>query len=58
MLVGKDGTVQDIRVITGHPLFVGAAIDAVRHWTYQPTLQNGQPVEVVTVVIVNFQPGQ
>ena len=52
--VGKDGTVIDIKAMSGHPLLVPAALAAVRHYVYQPTLLNGQPVEVSSVVDVNF----
>jgi TonB family protein len=58
VLIGKDGTVQHIEVMNGHPLLVPAALDAVRQWTYQQTLLNGQPVEVATSVDVSFQLGQ
>ena len=54
VLVGKDGTVQNINAISGPPALAGAAMDAVRHWVYQPTLLNGQRVEVLTTVNVNF----
>src|SRR5207244_5145542 len=53
VIIGKDGTVQDVAVESGHPLLVPAAIDAVRQWAYRPTALNGQPVEVDTVVDVN-----
>ncbi len=52
--IGKDGTVQDIQLISGHPLLVSSAQTAVMQWQYKPTLLNGQPVEVVTQVDVNF----
>ena len=52
--IGKDGAVQNIQTISGHPLLVPAAIEAVRQWVYQPTLLNGDPVEVLTQVDVNF----
>ena len=54
MIVGRDGTVQDLQVVSGHPLLVEAATDVVRQWVYKPTLLNGDPVEVATVVDVNF----
>ena len=54
VIVGKDGTMQDVQVASGHPMLAFAALDAVRQWTYRPTLLNGEPVEVVTVVDVNF----
>jgi protein TonB len=53
-IIAKDGTIQHLEVISGHPLLVPAAMDAVRQWVYQPTLLNGQPVEVVTQIDVNF----
>jgi TonB family protein len=54
VVIGKDGTVKDLQVASGHPLLVDTAADAVRQWVYKPTLLNGNPVEVVTVVDVNF----
>jgi len=54
VILHKDGTVQQLEVISGHPLLVQAAIDAVRQWRYQPTLLNGEPVEVDTTVDVVF----
>jgi len=58
VLIGKDGAVQHIEVMSGHPLLVPAALDSVRQWVYQQTLLNGQPVQVATTVDVNFQLGQ
>ena len=52
--IGADGTVKDIQLISGHPLMVEAAIEAVKQWVYQPTLLNGNPVDVLTEVNVNF----
>jgi TonB family protein len=52
--IAKDGTMQHLDVISGHPLLIPAALDAVRQWVYEPTLLNGQPVEVVTEIDVNF----
>ena len=54
VVVARDGTVSNIKVVSGHPLLVGAALEAVRHWAYQPTLLNGEPVEVLTPVAVTF----
>ncbi len=54
-LLGKDGTVKDLQLISGHPLLVQAAMDAVKHWVYQPTLLNGEAVEVRTEIVVNFR---
>jgi protein TonB len=53
-IIGKDGTIQDLNVISGNPLLVNAAVDAVARWRYQPTLLNGEPVEVVTEIEVKF----
>lgn len=53
-VIGKDGTIQNLAMVSGHPLLVPAATEAVRQWVYQPTLLNGEPVEVVTQIDVNF----
>lgn len=53
-IIGKDGTIQSLQVVTGHPLLQQAALEAVRNWVYQPTLLNGDPVDVVTTIDVNF----
>ena len=53
-VIGKDGTIQDLKAASGHPLLVPAALEAVKQWLYKPTLLNGEPVEVVTVIDVNF----
>ena len=53
-LIGKDGTIRDLKVISGHPLLVKSAIDSVSRWRYQPTLLNGEAVEVATEIDVNF----
>jgi protein TonB len=42
-------------VISGHPLLAKAALEAVSHWLYRPTLLNGEPVEVATQITVNFR---
>jgi TonB family protein len=54
-ILGKDGSVQQLSVISGHPLLVQSALDAVRQWVYQPTLLEGKPVEVDTEIDVFFQ---
>ena len=54
IIIGKDGRVSNMELVDGHPLLVAAAIDAVGQWVYKPTLLNGEPVEVVTQVDVNF----
>lgn len=53
-IIGKDGTVQDLQVLSGDPLLAASALDAVKQWVYQPTLLNGQPVEVQTQIDVNY----
>lgn len=53
-IIGRDGTIQNLQVVSGHPLLVPAALEAVKQWVYQPTLLNGEPVEVVTQIDVNF----
>lgn len=53
-IVAKDGGVKELEVISGPPLLATAATDAVKQWKYQPTLLNGQPVEVDTTITVNF----
>ena len=57
-IIGKDGTVQSLQVIAGHPLLVQSALDAVRQWRYQPTLLNNEPVDVDTEIDVIFSLAQ
>ncbi len=53
-LIGKDGTLKDLHVISGPQELRQAAIDAASQWVYSPYLLNGKPVEVDTTVSVNF----
>jgi protein TonB len=53
-VIDKDGKVQSLMLMSGHPILAKAAMKAVSKWRYQPTLLNGEPVEVVTEVDVNF----
>jgi len=53
-IIGRDGTIQNLQLVSGHPLLVPSAQDAVKQWVYQPTLLNGEPVEVITIIDVNF----
>ena len=53
-IIAKDGTIQKLRVLAGHPLLVTAALEAVRQWVYSPTQLNGQAVEVIAPIDVNF----
>jgi protein TonB len=57
-IISKDGTVQQLEVLSGHPLLVQAALDAVRQWRYRPTTLNGEPVEVDTTIDVIFSLNQ
>ena len=53
--IANDGAIRNLHVVSGPPLLVKAAIDAVQQWRYQPTLLSGEPVEVVTGIDVNFR---
>lgn len=53
-IIATDGSVQNLEVLSGHPILVRAAEDAVRQWRYRPTLLSGVPVEVETYITVNF----
>lgn len=53
-IISKDGSIQNLSVISGHPLLIPSAMEAVKQWVYQPTLLNGEAVEVVTQIDVNF----
>jgi protein TonB len=53
-IIGRDGTIQNLQLVGGPPLLVAAALEAVRRWTYKPTLLNNEPVEVFTEIDVNF----
>jgi len=56
-IIDKDGKVAQLEVISGHPLLVQAALDAVKQWRYKPTQLNGDPVEVDTTITVTFTMG-
>lgn len=53
-LIGKDGAIQNLHVVSGHPMLTGSALDAVKQWRYKPYFLNGEPVEVETTINVNF----
>ena len=53
-IIGKDGSVQELKLISGPQSLVQAAIDAVKQWHYQTTIVNAEPVEVATQIDVNF----
>lgn len=52
--ISKDGSIENLRLISGHPMLAPAAIEAVKQWRYKPYLLNGEPVAVETTVMVNF----
>ncbi len=52
--ISKDGTIENLQLISGHPMLAPAAIEAVKQWKYKPYLLNGEPVEVETQIQVNF----
>ena len=54
VVVGTDGKVESLNALSGPDVLVQAAVEAVKQWVYKPTLLNGQPVEVLTTVDVNF----
>ncbi len=56
-IIDKDGKVAQLEVISGHPLLVQSALDAVKQWRYKPTQLNGDPVEVDTTITVTFTMG-
>jgi len=53
-IIDKEGNIQNLQLVSGHPLLTPAAIEAVKQWRYKPFLLNGQPVLIETTVTVNF----
>src|SRR5882762_4342300 len=53
-IIGKEGTVREVDALSGHPLLLQSAMNAVKQWQYKPTLLNGRPVEVDTTIDVEF----
>jgi periplasmic protein TonB len=53
-LISKDGSIENLHLVSGHPMLAPAAIDAVKQWKYKPYFLNGEPVEVETTINVNF----
>jgi protein TonB len=53
-VISRDGTIENLQVVSGHPMLVQAAVSAVRQWRYRPYYLNGEPMEVETQVTVNF----
>jgi TonB family protein len=54
VIIGKTGDVQNVELVSGHPMLAPAAVEAVKQWKYRPYLLNGEPIEVDTQVQVNF----
>lgn len=52
--ISKQGTIENLQLVHGHPLLVNAAREAILQWRYRPTLLNGEPVEVITDIMVKF----
>jgi protein TonB len=53
-VIGKDGNIQNLKVVSGHPMLAPSALEAVKQWKYKPYFLNGEPVEVDTTINVNF----
>jgi len=54
-VIGKDGDIRELQVVSGHPMLIPAAVSAVKQWRYRPYLLNGEAVEVETNITVTFQ---
>jgi protein TonB len=52
--ISRDGAIDALKLVSGHPLLVPAALEAVKQWRYRPYVVNGKPVPVNTQIIVNF----
>ncbi len=57
-IIARDGTIRNLELVSGHPLLTRAAFEAVEQWIFKPTLLNGEPVEVIAPIDVNFSLGQ
>ncbi len=53
--VNKDGTITDVKVLSGDSVLAKSAVEAVRQWKYRPYLLNGEPVEIETQITINFR---
>ena len=58
VVVGKDGAVMEIRLISGHPFLVSSAMESVKHWRYRPAKVAGQVVESIVMATVQFRLGE
>ena len=54
VVIGKDGAIQDLHLMSGHPLLTQASLDAVKQLRYKPLLLDGQPIDVQTIIEVHF----
>jgi len=54
-IIARNGSIESLNVISGHPLLIRAATDAVSQWRYRPYILNGEAVEVETFITVNFK---
>jgi protein TonB len=52
--ISKNGSIENLHAISGHPILIQAALDAVRQWKYKPYILNSEPVEVETQITVKF----
>lgn len=57
-VIATDGSIQSLEVVSGDPMFIQSALDAVRQWRYRPTMLNGQPVEIDTFITVMYTVNQ
>ena len=53
-VISKEGMIENLQLVRGHPILVAAARNAIIQWRYKPTILNGEPVEVITTITVNF----
>ena len=53
-LISREGMIEHLQVVSGHPMLIRAALDAVKQWRYRPYVLNGDPIEVETRITVNF----
>jgi len=58
VLIGREGTVQDVKFLQGSLAFARAAIDGVKQWKFKPYSMNGRPVSIQTLLTMKFKPGQ
>ena len=57
VLIGMDGNLKELALISGHPMLAPAALDAVRRWSFKPYYLNGKPVDLDSQITINFQLG-